>query len=129
MAEQWLVAAVKRNLPTKISIDLSMELRKATKVDEIRNMVNIYRHDHRIGLPRGVPGSMLALAEDTAESNEASNSNDKQAKDSIAQPPANTSNNNGGGSEPYPDELYAAPKGGKGRIGKGYGQCWERGEM
>ena len=90
------MAAIKRNLPTKISTDLSTELRKATKVEEIRNIVNIYRHDHRIGLPRGVPGTMLALTGSTTESNEASNSNDNQIKDSIAQPLTNTNQNNGG---------------------------------
>ena len=63
MAEKWLVAAVKRNLPNKITIDLSMEFPKLTTVDAIRNAVNIYRHDHRTGLPRGVPGIMLNMAE------------------------------------------------------------------
>ena len=60
MAEQWLVAAIKRNLPTKISMDLSMELRKLTTVDAIQNAINIYRHDHRTGLPRGMPSPMIA---------------------------------------------------------------------
>ena len=63
MAEKWLVAAVKRNLPIKISIDPSMELRKLTIADEIRDAVNICRHDHRTGLPRGVPGTMPATAD------------------------------------------------------------------
>ena len=63
MAEQWLVAPIKRNLPLKVFMDLSMELRKLPSVDEIRNVVNIYRHDHRIGFPRGVPGAMLVMTE------------------------------------------------------------------
>ena len=67
MCGKWLVAVVKRNLPTKISMDLSMELRKLTTVDEIRHAINIHRHDHRTGLPRGVPGSMLAMTEQPAE--------------------------------------------------------------
>lgn len=55
IAEQWLVAAVKRNLPLNISTDLSMELRKLITADQIRNVINIYRHDHRTGLPMGKP--------------------------------------------------------------------------
>ena len=129
MAEQWLVAAIKRNFPTKISTDLFMELRKLNKVDEIRNIANLYRHDHRFGLPRGVPGAMLALTENTTESSEASDTNDNHAKANIAQPTANEHYNNGGGNEQCQDEFYAVPKGGKGKIGKGYGQCWECGEM
>ena len=42
MVEKWLVAAVKRNLPSKLAIDLSMELRKLNTVDEIRHAINIY---------------------------------------------------------------------------------------
>ena len=61
--EQWLVAAVKRHLLIKESTELSMELRKLNTVDEVQNAINIYRHDHRIGLPRGVPGTMLAMTE------------------------------------------------------------------
>ena len=59
IAGQWLVAAVKRNLPLKFSTDLSLELRKLTTVDQMQNVINIYRHDHRTGLPRGTPGTML----------------------------------------------------------------------
>ena len=33
------------------------------------------------------------------------------------------------GSERCSEELQAVPKGGKGKGGKGYGQCWERGGM
>ena len=72
MCEEWLVAAIKRNLPTNIPMDLSMELRNLTIVDAIRHAVDAYRHDHRTGLPRGVPGGMLVMAEQFAESEPAS---------------------------------------------------------
>ena len=60
ISEKWLVAAVKRNLPSKITSDLAMELRKLNTVDEIRNVVNIYRHDYRTGMPRGMTGPICA---------------------------------------------------------------------
>ena len=61
--EQWLVAAVKRNLFIKVFTELSMELCKLHIVVEIQNAINVYRHHHRIGLPRGVIGTMLAMTE------------------------------------------------------------------
>ena len=61
IAENWFVAVVKRNLPTETSTDLSMELRKLNIADEIRNVVNVHRHDHRTGLPLGAFGAMLAM--------------------------------------------------------------------
>ena len=41
IAEQWLVAAVNRNLPLKTSTDRFMELRKLTIVYQIQNVINI----------------------------------------------------------------------------------------
>ena len=127
MAKAWLVAAVKRNLPVKISTDLSMEIRKMKTADEIRNAMNIYRHDHRTGLPRGVPGTMLAMTEtasdadtqDTKTGNFTNNDEDSKGK---------THNFNTNKEENSSEDLYAVPKGGKGKNGKGYGQCWECGE-
>ena len=103
IAEAWLVAAMKRNLPTKISTDLSMELRKLHTVDAIRHIINIYRHDHRTGLPRGVPGTMLAMTESVLEE-AAQNDNSKTE---------NIKDNSDQHGPDCPNELYTVQKGGK----------------
>ena len=54
---------MKRNLPNKVAADLAMELRKTITVGELRNIVNIYRNDYRIGVPRGKFGPMLCTVE------------------------------------------------------------------
>ena len=67
IAEQWLVAYVKRHVPIKTATDFSMEFRKLNVADETRNIINIYRHDHRTGFPRGVPGAMVVIVEQPPE--------------------------------------------------------------
>ena len=52
-----------KNLPEKIATALAIDLKKATSVDDVQNIINIYLHDHRTGLPRGTPGAMLYLTE------------------------------------------------------------------
>ena len=44
-----------------------MEFRKLTIVNQIHNVINIYRHDHRTGLPRGTLVTMLAMTEQPPE--------------------------------------------------------------
>ena len=107
-----------------------MELRETNTVDQIRNIVNVYRHDHRTGLPRGVPGTMLALTENDSSQDKADKEDNNHTKEGIGETNTNsisTFGNNGKGHNP--DELYVAPKGGKGQGKTGYGQCWECGEM
>ena len=125
--ESWLVAAVKRDLPIKISTDMSMQIRTMKTMDEIRNAINIFRHDHRTGLPRGVPGTMLAMTEtasdaETQGTKTSNSTNDNELQNSKA------ANLNTDKDEQSSEDLYAVPKGGKGKHGKGYGQCWECGE-
>ena len=40
-----------------------------TTVDQIHNVINIYSHDHRTGLFRGIPGTLLAMIEQPQCSN------------------------------------------------------------
>ena len=124
--EQWLVAAVKRNLPIKMATELSMELRKLQTVDEIHNAINIYRHDHRTGLPRGVPGTMLAMIEKPPEAaaTTLTPKEDESATNITSRP------NKEPPTDKEQEDRYAATRGGKGngKGGKGYGQCWECGE-
>ena len=138
LAEKWLVAAVKRNFLTKLSIELSMELRKLTTVDEVHNIVNIYRHDHRTGSPRGVPGIMIAMTEQTTDAEPANSSNAVTSnttttlgvvttEDNHLCKNTNTATSNDGTTNTGQD-INAASKGGKAKNGKGYGQCWECGE-
>ena len=54
-----------KNIPEQVSIALAMDLRKATSSDEMQNIINIYLHDHRTGLPKGTPGPMICMAEQT----------------------------------------------------------------
>ena len=42
--EEWIIAAVMRNLPKQITKDLAMELKKATSLDDIHNTINVYMH-------------------------------------------------------------------------------------
>ena len=42
MLEQWIMAAILRNLPKQLTRDLALELKKATSIDDIHNSINIY---------------------------------------------------------------------------------------
>ena len=113
---------MKRNLPQKVATDLAMELRKLNTVDAIRNVVNVYRHDRRTGMPRGMSGPMLCTTEGASEQDK----QQEQQQTSLA----NTINQQHGktqAQDPQQD-LCAAAKGGKDKGGKGYGKCWECGE-
>ena len=59
MLEEWIMAAILRNLPKQITKDLALELKKAKSIDDIHNTINIYMHDHQTGMPRNMPGPML----------------------------------------------------------------------
>ena len=59
LSDKWIRAAILKNIPEKIAKDLALDLRKATSADEMQSIMNIYMHDHRTGLQRGVPGPMI----------------------------------------------------------------------
>ena len=61
MMEEWIMAAILRNLPKQLTKDLALELKKASSIDDIHNAINIYMHDHQTGMPRNMPGPMLYL--------------------------------------------------------------------
>ena len=123
LSERWIRAAIMKNLPEKIVTSPSIELRTTETVDEIQHIINTYMHDHRAGLPRGIPGPMACLAQkegpDTPE--EEDNKTHAHAAASTVEPTTTAA-----------DSIINASKGNKkGDYGQreGYGQCWERGEM
>ena len=63
MLEEWIMAAIFRDLPKHITKDLALELKKAISIDDIHNSINIYMHDQQTGMPRNMPGPMLYLTE------------------------------------------------------------------
>ena len=69
LSEKLIRAAILTNLLEKITITLAMELRKANTTDEVQSVVNVYLHDNRIGLPRGMQGPMICLATKDEEEN------------------------------------------------------------
>ena len=133
MLEQWVMAAILRNLPKQLTRDLALELKKAKSIDDIHNSINIYMYDHQIGMPRNMPGPMLCMAEQDVqkgrqeEQSESKNSAGADAGNSKTET-AKTNN-----AEQDDQELYNTGKGGKGKDkhkgkGKGYGECWHCGE-
>ena len=131
MLEEWIMAAIIRNLPKQITKDLALELKKAKSIDDIHNTINIYMHDHQAGMPRNMPGPMLYLTE--PENSEEATS-DKAAKENpdfkdVAKNMITESDKKNNGDW----DLYATTKGAKGNgkglgKGKGYGECWHCGE-
>ena len=129
MLEEWIMAAILRNLPKQITKDLALELKKATSIDDIHNSINIYMHDHQTGMPRNMPGPMLYLTEPQTQDT---------AKESGTQSKADNKDDCKSKTEEALDanqdwDLYAATKGNKGNgkgsgKGKGYGECWHCGE-
>ena len=117
--ETWLVAVVKRNLPIKISTDLPRELRKLQIVDEIHNAINVYRHYHRTGMPKGMTGIMIVMAQRITEEKHdiitttiCTHGNCNGNNDANKQATTNT--------EHKQEDFNVAAKGGKTK-GKGYG--------
>ena len=70
---------------------------------------------------------MLALAENITEQEQTENENNDRTEASTGEPTINNNTTYGDGQNP--EELCAVPKAAKGKGGKGYGQCWECGEM
>ena len=115
MLEQWVVAAIMRNLPKQLTRDLALELKKANRIDDIHICINIYMYDHQTGMPRNMFGPMLCTTEQEAQGKTPEDQPDRSnPTNSIAEP----SNTNKEGQDDW--ELYAIGKGGKG-IGKGKG--------
>ena len=106
-----------------------MQLKDATIVNEVRNIINIYMHDHQTGMPRGQTGPMLCMA----AAGTVQQTDGQAAANSKTQEPDRNNNNiqiansDGGHSS---GDVNAATKGnGKGKKGaKGYGECWHCGE-
>ena len=109
-----------RNLPEKLTITLTMDLKKATNAEEMQSIINIYLHDNRTGLPRGMQGPMVCLTNQDVTS--------KTKEDIEESVQSNGSNETKPATE---SSINAATKGKQkadGTKGKGYGQCWECGE-
>ena len=122
--KQMSKVAVLSNLLHSISKEFAMQRKGVKTFNEVMNVVNIYFHDHQIGMLRGQTGPMLCLIVgeqqdgDTAASNQDNSSTDKDGstdKETDCQ---------------AEDDLHAAYKGtGKVKTGsKGYGECWHCGE-
>ena len=85
----------------------------------MQSIINIYMHDHRTGLQRGVPGPMICATIQVGDEGEG------EKRTNEAQPDQKTEANVADTS------INAATKGGKKNEKgqqKGYGQCWECGE-
>ena len=61
------MAAISRNLLKQLTGDLALELKKAKRIDDIHDSINIYMYDHQIGMPRNMPGFTLCLSEQDAK--------------------------------------------------------------
>ena len=118
ISDQWIRAAILKNIPEKVAKDLAMDLRKATSADDMQHVINVYMHDHRTGLQRGVLGPMICAT------TEEENKEDPRPKETQPDRPTDTNT--------VDASINAATngqkKGGK-EHRKGYGQCWECGEM
>ena len=130
MLEEWIMAAILRNLPKQLTKDLALELKKAKSIDDIHNTTNIYLHDHQTGMPRNMPGPMLYLTEPETPEDVAKdktvkgNPDNKDGQKTKTEKPHDYNND---------WDLYASTKGSKGNgkgmgKGKGYGECWHCGE-
>ena len=122
ISEKWLVVASERNLPQKVAMDLAMELRQLDTVDATRNVANVYRHDHRTGMPRLMFGPMLCIIESVDE---------HTTQPDHQQPPSTSTTSSlhvETQAQEHQQDLYAEAKGGKEKGGKGYGKCWGCGE-
>ena len=127
LQEKWVKAAILKNLPKKIVTNLSLQLKTAKTVEAMQNLINIYLHDHKTGLPKGQTGPMLCLAEDETTQTYA------MAAAAANKTPDNISPNNPDKikdpEESREEDLDAIKGGKKGQgKGKGYGACWHCGQ-
>ena len=122
LSDRWVRSAILKNIPDTIAKDLAMDLRKASSADDMQGIINVYRHDHRTGLERDIPGPMICA---TAEANTEEDTHKKEPTQEQKTEATNEDTGTPGTS------INAATKGGtKTDKGKqnGYGQCWECGE-
>ena len=70
LSDQWIRAAILKHIPDKIAKDLAIDLRKVTSADEMQHIINVYMHDHRTGLQRGVLGPMICAATEADDKEE-----------------------------------------------------------
>lgn len=61
LSDKRIPAAITRNLPERITTNFAMDIRKATTIEEMQSVVNVYLHDNRIGLPKGMPGTTICM--------------------------------------------------------------------
>ena len=111
-----------KHLLERVSTALVLQLRKATTADEMQNIINIYMHDRRIGLPRGMPGPMICMTE---------TENKEDARTNLQTPGKFLTIQTDKGITQQDYAINATTKGGKkGHAGKQtwYGQWWECGE-
>ena len=121
LSDKWVRAAIFKHIPDKIAKDLAMDLRKASSADDMQGIINVYMHEHRIGLQRGILGPMICA---TTETNREEDTHKKEPTQELKTEVANEDAGLSGTS------INAATKGGKKADrgkGKGYGQCWECG--
>ena len=130
--KKMIKAAVLRNLPKSATKDLAMQLKDVKTVNEVRNIMKIYFHDHQPGMLRGRTGPMICF---NAEEN---NKDGDTTIHSKANSGANNTSCTGASKEDIKEidngwqgenDLNAAYKGNnKGKKGsKGYGECWHCG--
>ena len=134
ISDKWIKVAVLRNLPKQVTKDHALQLKDAQYVDDVRNIVNIYLHDHQMGMPRGQSGPMLCATTNDQEDTEGNTSERGQDNSSAN---TNKVQSNGNGTEKDENtnwhgsnDLNATTKGsGKNKKrGKGYGGFWHCGE-
>ena len=132
MSDKWIKVAVLRNLPKRVTKDLALQFKDANIVNGVRNIVNIYLHDHQTGMPRGQADPMLCAAtSDNADANSGAATNKSEDNNTKEE---QTTNNNAGKEDQNSwhgsNDLNVAIKGnGKCKKGgRGYGECWHCGE-
>lgn len=63
LQEKWVKAVILQNLPNQLVVNLSIQLKSEQAVEVMQSIMNIYLHDHKTGLPKGLAGPMLCSAD------------------------------------------------------------------
>lgn len=122
LQEKWVKAAILQNLPDKLVITLSMQLRQAKTIEEMQSIVNIYVHDHKTGMIRGQTGPMICLAENETAPTYAAVAANVYTKQDTQETEKQKEDVEQGSLD-----VVKGSKKDKGK-GKGYGQCWHCGQ-
>ena len=126
ISEKWINVAMFRNPPKQITKDLAMQFRDTKTVNEVRNVVNIYLHDHIIGMFRGQVGPMLCMTEgnketDTKAFNQPTPDRDTDAKQSQYARQSRDAFHQEGPEQDFNATTKGAAKSNNG--GNGYDEC------